>query len=143
MTHNKTQATLEEVLQPRPFTGTLRCVQPAQYSPGSPQERLVSSAARTVRDIYLDGTRNLAYDAERSEAFWSECAETMQAALEVEQVAADDHEAAIALSVFERAGFFSDRLRPTTLRAQVEMQIAALDAARQARWMFARQSQLV
>ncbi len=146
MNHTTTRqvtATVEEVLQPRPAGAPMRCVQPAQYTPGSPQERLVSAAARTVRDIYLDGIRNVPFDAAQPDAFWSECAETYCAALEVEQVAADDHEASIALSVFERAGFLSDRLRPTTLRAQVEMQIAALDAARQARWMFARQSQLV
>lgn len=136
-------ATIEEVLQPRPAGAPLRCVKPASYTPGSVQERLVSAAAQTVRNIYLDGIRNVPFDAERADVFWSECAETYCAALEVEQIAADDHEASIALSVFERAGFLSDRLRPTTLRAQVEMQIAALDAARQARWMFARQSQLV
>ena len=136
-------ATFEEVLQPRPAGAPMRCVKPASYTPGSVQERLVSAAARTVRDIYLDGIRNVPFDAAQPDAFWSECAETYCSALEVEQIAADDHEASIALSVFERAGFYSDRLRPTTLRAQVEMQIAALDAARQARWMFARQSQLV
>lgn len=144
MTHTtKPQATLEQVLQPRPPVLGIRCVQPANYEPGSAQERFVSSAAQTVRSLYLDGARNLGYDPERPDIFWSECADTFCTVLEVEQAAADDHEASVALAVFERAGFFSDRLRPTTLRAQVEMQIAALDAARQARWLFAQQTQLV
>lgn len=139
----KPQATLEEVLQPRPAGEPVRCVKAAEYERGTPQERLVASAAKTVRSIYVDGSRRMGYDPEYSDIFWSECAETMRTVLEVEQVASDDHEASVAMAVFERAGFFSDRLRPTTLRAQVEMQIAALDAARQARWLFAQQTQLV
>jgi len=140
-THTQTH-TVAEVLLPRPCNITMRCVQPAEYAVGSPQDRLVRLAADKMRAIYVNGARSVRYDEQAPELFFDQCADTFQAAQEVEQCAADDQEASIALAVFERAGWFRDLLRPTTLRAQVEIQLLAIGTARQARLLFAQQQAL-
>jgi hypothetical protein len=135
-------ALLAEVLQPRQSDFSMRCVHPADYAVGSPQDRLVSRAAAQVRRIYVAGKRNVRYDEHAPELFFDECADTHRTAQEVEQCAADDQEAAIALAVFERAGWFRGLLQPTTLASQVEIQLLAMNTARQARLLFAQQQTL-
>ncbi len=133
--------TMKAVLQPRPAP-RVRAVKPAAVADGSLQAQLIERAAQTVRNIYVDGQRRVKYDEARPEVFFDACFETFQAALEVEDAAPDDLTASIAAAVFERAGW-SSTLRPTTLEAQVRMQVAAMDAARQARGFFAKQAALV
>ena len=51
--------------------------------------------------------------------------------------------ASIAGAIFARAGWFGDLVRPTTLEGQVQMQVAAIEAARLAKPFFAKQASLV
>lgn len=133
---------LEEVLKPSTLP-PVRFGCPVDLDSETPAAKLVEAAARQVRDIYLDGIRRVAFDEKRPEAFFSECAETAIAAIEVENTAADEFEANIASTIFQRAGFYSQVLKPTTLRAQVEIQIAVIDAVNKIRWSFAKQQALV
>lgn len=134
--------TLAQVLQPRPCNLELRCVQPMAFEPGSLQEKVVTSAALKVRDLYANNQLRVAYDERCPEPFFDACYDTYSVALEVEQVVADDTTAAIAWSIFERAGWGRDRLKPTTLAGQVRMQVEAIEAAVKARQFFAKQAAL-
>lgn len=133
---------LSQVLQPRP-AGTVRFVKPAQLERGSLQDELVGRAAATVRSIYSSNQRRVAYDEKRPEPFFDACFDTFSVALEVEEAIEDDTTASIAAAIFERAGWTGDLLRPTTLEAQVRMQLEAIDAACKAKQFFARQASLV
>lgn len=141
MTYNN--ALLENVLQPRPVGAVPRCVKPAQFERGSLQDELVERAAAAVRSIYSAGQRRVSYDEQRPEHFFDACVDTFSVALEVEEAIEDGTTASIAAAIFERAGWTRDMLRPTTLEAQVRMQVEAVQAARQARQFFARQAALV
>lgn len=141
MTYNN--ALLEKVLQPRPVGAVPRCVKPAQFERGSLQDELVERAAAAVRRIYSAGQRRVSYDERRPEPFFDACFDTYSVVLEVEDAVEDDTTASIAVAIFERAGWARDLLRPTTLEAQVRMQVEAVQAARQAKQFFARQAALV
>lgn len=133
-------ALMLEVLRPTPAKA-IRSVKPVQPEPGSFVERIVNHAARKVRDAYLAGRRAVNYDSDRPEYFFDACFDTWMTAAELSEAIPDDTELALAEAVFERAGW-SDRLRPTTLRAQVEMQVIATEAARKARVFMMRQQSL-
>ena len=124
-------ATLPTVIRAgEPFT--VRNVKPLRPASGSVLERVVEQAARKVRDIYVAGRRFVSNDPDQPEFFQDLCFETWMVSGELERSVEDDTELAIAAAIFERAGWH-DTLRPTTLRAQVEMQIVAVETARRAR----------
>lgn len=133
--------TLREILQPRPVEKQPRIVQPAKVQPGSMHERIVADAAEKIRHIYIKGQRRVAYDERNPEQFFDACFDTRMTVEEVEQCIEDERVARIALAIFHRAGI-TDNPRPTTLRAQVEMQIAVVEAARNVQWLFAQQQAL-
>jgi len=47
---------------------------------------------------------------------------------ELTDAIADDKMLGVLISIFDRAGFVSANLRPTTLEAQVDIQLAAVSA---------------
>lgn len=133
---------LTNVIKPRPAPA-VRFVQSARFERESLQEQLVERAAKQVRQIYLQGIRRMKYDEKQPEPYFEACADTFITALEVERVMPDDTTAAIASAIFERAGWGQGNLRPTTLEAQVQMQMVAIEAAEQARQFFAKQTALI
>lgn len=134
-------ATLADVLRASPAE-PVRFIKPAKVDSGSVQATIIERAARQVRDIYLDGIRRVKYDEKQPEVFFDACFDTWSVFAEVEQAVQDDATAAIALAILERAGWNRDGLRPTTLEAQVRMQMTAIDAATQAKVLFAKQAEL-
>jgi hypothetical protein len=138
-----TTQTLADVLKPRAAAAQPRCVPPVQVAHGSIQDDLINRAAAQVRSIYNRNQRRVSYDACAPEFFFDACWDTLTVALEVEQAVSDDMTAAITGAIFSRAGWFGSLLRPTTLDGQVQMQTAAIDAARLARPFFAKQASLV
>lgn len=129
--------TLKEVLKPRPAVA-VRNIKPADIKPGTLQAKLVEEAAAKVKGLYYAGKRKVGYDPERPEPFFDACVDTYTTIVDVEQTVPDERVASIALAVFEKA-FFGERLLPTTLKAQVEMQIEAVETARRLRLLFAEQ----
>lgn len=106
------------------------------------QETLIKKAARQVRDIYVEGQVRMGYDPREPERFFDACVDTWMAYSELSDALADEKELAVVNAVFEEAGFLRDRVFPTTLRAQVEMQITAVEFARKFKTLFATQQSL-
>lgn len=127
-------ATLVEVLRPQPLTID-RLPQPAVVPAGSVPDRILDTAATTLRAIYLAGKRR----TDGTENFWDACADTDRAFHELADAIQDEHTLGLAFAAFERAGFTRSNLHPTSLTAQVSMQFVAVDAARNARNFLAKQ----
>lgn len=105
-------------------------------------DRFINKGARLVRDSYVAGKRVVNYDSCRPEYFFDACFDTWATYGELtESIDDDDAELSVIRAIFERAGF-GDRLRPTTLRAQVEMQTVAIETARKAKVFLATQQSL-
>lgn len=128
---------MTQVLKPS-LTKPLRTV-PALSPANDFQEKLLKKAGRKVRDIYAAGQVRMGYDITRPERFADACVDTWMTYHELSEAIADDKELAVINAVFEAAGFNSSRVFPTTLRAQVEMQIAAVDFAKSYKTLFATQ----
>lgn len=128
-------ALLAEVLRAHPPM-TMRIVKPAQLPSGSLADRIIETAAAQVRSIYARGKRS----ATSTENWFDACADTFFAYHELTDAVADDRLLSLANAIFERAGFIRENLHPTTLRAQVDMQVAALEAARNAERFLAQQA---
>jgi hypothetical protein len=137
-TNTTTNQLLAEVLRPTP-AATLRHVKPAVFKPNTPEAGFIEKAAARVRDVYLAGARAAAAQFGRFDP--DACFDTWMTVAELDQAIADEKTAAIAKAVFQRAGF-DDRLQPTTLRAQVEMQLIAVETAQHARQLFGQQLNL-
>jgi hypothetical protein len=136
--------TLTSVLQPRPAPEALRCVQPAELTPGSAADVIADRAAEQIRTIYLNSQRYVKFDERDPAPFFDAMADTCQCAHQVEQSVADELVAALTLTIFNRAGWIGGgTLRPTTLAGQVRMQVAADEAALQARQFMAKQAALI
>lgn len=98
-------------------------------------------AARELHGHYLRGVRAVHEDLRGDYQ-----GETWLTGVEAEEAVPDDLEAAIVGRMFERlwAGIGGvGRVRPTTLRCQVEMQMSAILSARRLRLMSMRQAALV
>lgn len=132
----------DEVLRPRYASEAppVRTPAPLVVSPGSEAQRVIERAAAAVRSIYNSGIARVSSGG--FEAYADACAETWSALHEVtSSVDFDDKTCDIANAVFKRA-FGDGMFKPTTLRAQVEMQMAAVEAARAYRSLFAKQMSL-
>lgn len=127
-------ATLVEVLRPQPLT-TERLPQPAVVAAGSVPDRILDAAAAALRAIYLAGKRK----TNAVENYWDACADTDRAFHELAEAIPDEHTLGLAFAAFERAGFTRSNLYPTHLDIQVDMQLVAVDAARNARNFLAKQ----
>jgi hypothetical protein len=133
------KASLAEVIRPRgPFVEGGPLVYPAEYEPGSLQAELVDKAASQLRDIYSAGTARIPYNDNDPGPFMAACASTYEAALEVTEVL-PPAQGSIALALFKRLWTDTFSVKPTTPRAQVEMQMAAIEAARRLAFMFSAQ----
>jgi hypothetical protein len=136
-------ASLAEVLKPRTDTNRRTVERPAlQVAPGSPQAALLDKVAAKLRSIYNAGRLRISYDEKEPERFFDAAWGTLEAWLELEQVVEDPATLAFADAVWERAGLLGGWINPTTLRAQVEMQLAVLDAAKAYRLLVAKQQEL-
>jgi hypothetical protein len=124
-------ALLMEVLQPRdaPAPTPDLPVPDIQISPGSAADAVASKAANMIR--YLAATYTKSIDPKRcpdeyqcgmAETAW----ETPQDAIQT--VAMSDPVTAAAVKEVFRRAMLGLRVYPTTLRAQVEMQLCAIDA---------------
>ena len=129
-----------EVLQPRtPGPGTIE-VPRLNIEPGSAADAVVRKAAKVIRAVALQGMARV-----NANDYQAECAETgLLTPLDaVQTVARQDLTLAGAVeAVFERA-FSGVRVCPTTRRAQVEMQMCAITAARHIRGLLYKQQALV
>lgn len=113
-----------------------------QIAPNSPKQALIDKIATRVRALYVAGQRRVAYDEKRPEVFFDACFETYCTWQELDTATDDPVVLAIADAVFERVGFASSNVRPTTLEAQVRMQIEVIQAAKAAKLLFAPQAAL-
>jgi len=126
--------TLIEVLQPRARATQIELVK-AWEPPSGPESELVAEAAAQVRAIYTRGTARI--ESGTPECFADACADTWLALSEVTDGGNFDVKiSSIALAVIERAFVGVPLLKPTTLRAQVEMQMKTVEAARAIRRKF-------
>lgn len=130
-------ALLADVLRAQPPIA-MRLVKPARLPSDSLADRIIETAAAQVRSIYARGKRSAA----ATENFFDACADTYRAFDELTDAIPDDRLLGLVNSVFERAGFIRENLHPTTLRAQVDMQVAAVAAARNAQRFLAQQAAL-
>ena len=136
------QKVLTHVLQPRPCVQP-RFVKPAEIEPGSAVEAVIEKAAQRAKAVYAKGTFRVSNSQDYPERFADACAETALALQEAVEVAADDLEAALIESIVVKAGWTREPMRPATLRAQAEMQIALIEAARHAKRLYMRQQSLI
>jgi hypothetical protein len=128
-----------EVMQPRPATPEWLTVPKVFIEPGSAADAVVRNAAAIIRSLATQHTELVHRDD-----YQAECAETgLLAPLDaVQTVARQDLLLAGAVqAVFERA-LGGVRVCPTSLRAQVEMQLCAIDAARAIRGLLFEQQLL-
>lgn len=134
-------ATLAEVLRPNgPDQGPApRHVLPAKFERGSAAESALDAAACYVRAAAVEGSYHVPYDDEHPEIFWCTIADSCAAALEAVGAIADPVEASIAEAIFQAAGWYSDKLRALTLRAQVEVQAFVMQVASKLKFLFAKQ----
>lgn len=131
-------ATISQVLQPR-FIEPIHHVSPLAIQGGTPQAAVVARAAAQVQALYADGVRSTS--GKNREAFYDECADTCMTAFDTQSVL-DDATSAIVAAIFKAAGWFSGTLKPITLRAQVEIQMYVIEAARSIRLLLAKQQTL-
>lgn len=133
---------LKAVLKPRPAL-EFRFLQDAEFAPESAQYDAVSRAAEAVRDIYYASIRRAPYNPERPETFFDACAQTQYDTYSViEQSHPDEKEASIAMSVIRRAGLCDSRIRPTYADARAAILTAAIGAAINIKYLFAKQDAL-
>jgi hypothetical protein len=126
---------LAEVLRAQPPVN-MRLVKPARLPVGSVADRIIDTAAAQVRTLYVHGKRAAA----STEAWFDACFDTYFAYHELSDAIPDDRLLSLANAVFDRAGIMRENVHPTTLRAQVDMQITALEAARNAERFLAQQA---
>lgn len=131
-------ALLADVLRAQPPIA-MRLVKPARLPAGSLADRIIESAADQVRSLYVCGKR----PAASTETWADACFDTYFAYHELTEAIPDDRLLSLANAVFERARLTSENLHPTTLRAQVDMQVAAVAAARNAQQFLAQQASFV
>lgn len=134
-------ALMREVLQPREAAQAVPMVQPVAVKPGSIPASFVTLAADKIRKLYNKGLyqpRHAGYHEYYAEA----CAETGLALFEAETVTDDKLTLGLIETIFRKAGFYSQTLRPTTLEAQVMIQMTAIEAARNAQLFMAEQQTL-
>lgn len=131
---------IKEVLRPRPGDAVFRMVRPASVEAGTFQAQLVDDAAAAVRQLYYRGQRRVGYDANRPEGNFDACVDTFITTVDVEQNVTDERTAALAMAIFERAGFFRELLRPTTPAARDAIKSAVVQAAERVRWLSAEQA---
>lgn len=140
--HTFKTTALAEVIKPRgAFTAGGPLVYPADYEPGSLQAELVDKAAYELREIYTAGQCSVGFTENDPGPFMTACAYTYESALEVTE-ALPPSLAAIALALFKRLWSDATAVRPTTARAQVEMQMAAITSAKRLAFMFSKQQVL-
>lgn len=136
-------ATLQRVLCPSGVSGY---VEPVLRQRGEVPDFVLHSdafdvAANELRAHYLRGVRAVHEDLRGDFQ-----GETWLTAGEAEEAVLDDVEAAIVGQLFKRlwSGIGgASRVKPTTLRGQVEMQMSAIVSARRLRLMSMRQAVLV
>jgi hypothetical protein len=132
-----------DVLRPSADAAPLRKIEPRPVVAGSYQEDLIEKAASTLRRLRIAGKARVPYDPDHPEPFWEACADTAKAALEVENSIADPDEAAIASAIFKAAGFYDGGIKLLTLRAQVEVQMFVMENARNVKFLFSKQQELI
>jgi hypothetical protein len=132
--------TLAQVLRPRPSIG-YRNVKPLKPTTDYQASVLKKEAAK-VRDIYRSGIERVFYDRDRPEHFWDRRVDTWMTHAELDLCIHDDTELAITKAIFDEANLTSTDIEPTKLRTQVEMQIAAVDAAKRIKNLLATQAAL-
>lgn len=132
---------LNEVLRPVPLQ-PVRQVRPIEVPEGTVAEQVIERAAKRLRAQMLAGRARVEFDSKDPSDYMTACADTWLVMTDLEAVLSDE-EAAVANAIFERAGWFNTDLKPTTRRAQVEMQVAVRNAARSARNFFAQQQALI
>lgn len=133
--NNINTALLAEVLRAQP-PAQLRLVKPARLPVGSLADRIIDTAAAQVRGLYVRGKR-----AAASTELWTDaCFDTYFAYHELSDAIPDDRLLSLANAIFDRAGIIRENLHSTTLRAQVDMQVAAVEAARNAQKFMTQQA---
>lgn len=135
-------AIMQEVLQPRPAL-EFRFLKDASFEPGSAQYDAVSKASEEVRDIYNASIRRARYDVRHPEVFFDSCAETNYDTYgEIEQSHPNEKEASVAMAVIRRAGLCDSRLQPIYADARAAIRAAAIGAAINIKYLFAKQDAL-
>ena len=133
---------MQEVLQPRPAL-EFRFLKDAEFAPESAQYDAVGKAAKEVRDIYYASIRRAAYNPDQPEVFFDACAQTQYDTYAViEQSHPDEKEASVAMAILRRAGLCDSRIRPTYADARAAMRAAAVEAAINIKFLFAKQDAL-
>jgi hypothetical protein len=105
---------------------------------GSPLAQIIERAATTVRGIYQTGLKR--FDSQSWENRGYERLDTLESAWQLERCGFDVKTVEITAAIFKRALPPAVNVLPTTLEAQVAMQLAAVEAARAFRALFAKQT---
>lgn len=119
-----------------------RKIKPIKLTDPAAREMLDEAGAK-VRRAYANGVTEAARGPRIAGAAWHDAlAENWMTVYELGNCVADDAELSLCRSIFERAGIFGAGERPTSLRAQVEMQTIAVVYASRCKSLFMHQTAL-